>query len=87
MFTSPTSIGRVDCFAVVRDWPAIGKACEYSSYRTIGNGFSCGLVLLQLDFDVYAGRQVELHQRVDCLVSWVNDVHQALMRANLELIA
>src|SRR6478609_5612935 len=45
------------------------------------------LWLLQLDLDVDAGRQVELHQRVHGLVGGVDDVHQALVRADLELVA
>src|SRR5574337_2149324 len=44
-------------------------------------------LLLQLDLHVDAGRQVELHQRVDGLVGRVDDVHQALVRADLELVA
>src|SRR5690606_12108022 len=32
-------------------------------------------------------RQVEFHQRVDRLVGRVDDVHQAQMRADLELVA
>src|SRR4051812_16503493 len=43
--------------------------------------------LLQLDLDVHAGRQVQLHQGVDRLVGRVDDVHQALVRADLELVA
>src|SRR6185369_11460442 len=43
--------------------------------------------LLQLDFHVHAGRQVQLHQRVHGLVGRVDDVHQALVRADLELVA
>ena len=42
--------------------------------------------LLQLDLDVHARRQIELHQRVDRLVSRVDDVHQALVGADLELV-
>ena len=43
--------------------------------------------LLQLDLDVDASGQVELHQCVDGLVSRIDDVHQALMGADLELVA
>src|SRR5690606_8383162 len=42
--------------------------------------------LLQLDLDVDASRQVELHQRIHRLVCWIDDVHQALVRADLELV-
>lgn len=43
--------------------------------------------LLQLDFDVDAGRQVELHQGVHSLVCGVHDVHQTLVRTDFELVA
>src|SRR5947209_18691096 len=41
----------------------------------------------RLDLHVDAGRKVELHQRVYGLRRRVEDVHQALVRANLELLA
>src|SRR5215208_1180563 len=41
----------------------------------------------RLDLDVDARGQVELHQRVDGLRRRVEDVHQALVRADLELLA
>eukprot|EP01041_Mallomonas_annulata_P010526 gene10527-21948_t len=43
--------------------------------------------LLQLDFDVNASWQVQLHQRVNGLVRWVNDVHQTLVGTDFELVA
>src|SRR5689334_21782402 len=42
---------------------------------------------LQLDLDVDAGGQVELHQRVHGLRSRIDDVQKALVRAHLELLA
>ncbi len=45
------------------------------------------LSLLQLDLDVHAGRQVELHQRVHGLVGRIHDVHQTLVGADFELVA
>src|SRR5205085_8675129 len=50
-------------------------------------GTSLMLRLLDLDLDVDAGGQIELHERVHRLVGRVDDVHQSQMRANLELIA
>src|SRR5580658_1526 len=41
----------------------------------------------QLDFDVDAGGQIELHQGVDCLRRRVDDVENPLMGANFELLA
>src|SRR4051794_36927054 len=43
--------------------------------------------LLQLDLDVYTCWQVQLHQRVNGLVRWVDDIHQALVRTDFELVA
>src|ERR1700759_1357395 len=42
---------------------------------------------LQLDLDVHARRQVELHQRVHGLGSGVDNVEQTLMRPDFELFA
>src|SRR5215831_15106219 len=41
----------------------------------------------ELDFDVDAARQVELHQRVHRLGRRVENVDEALVRAHLELLA
>src|SRR5580765_464895 len=41
----------------------------------------------ELDFDVDAGGQVELHQRVDGLRGRIDNVEQALVGAHLELLA
>src|SRR5271166_5187220 len=41
----------------------------------------------ELDFDVDAGGEIELHQRVDRLRSRIHDVEHPLVRANLELLA
>src|SRR3954452_24120334 len=45
------------------------------------------LWLLGLDLDVDAGRQVELHQRVEGLLGRLEDVEQTLVGADLELLA
>src|SRR6476619_2242996 len=42
---------------------------------------------LQLDLDVDAGGEVELHQRVHRLWRRIDDVEEALVRAHLELFA
>src|SRR5258708_7717203 len=42
---------------------------------------------LQLDLDVHAGGEVELHQRVHGLRRRIDDIEQALVRAHLELLA
>src|SRR5277367_6466523 len=41
----------------------------------------------QLDFDVDAGGEIELHERVDGLRRRVDDVEHALVGADLELLA
>src|SRR5262249_7349569 len=43
--------------------------------------------LLRLDLDVDACRQIELHERVEGLLRRLDDVEQALVGANLELLA
>src|SRR5690606_16257325 len=43
--------------------------------------------LLELDFDVDAGRQVELHQRVHGLRGRIDDVEDTLVRADFKLLA
>ena len=42
--------------------------------------------LLQLDFDVHTSWQVQLHQGVNGLVGWIDDVDQSNMRTDLELV-
>src|SRR5271170_1158976 len=42
---------------------------------------------LELDLDVDAGGEVELHQRIDRLRRRIDDVEQSLMRAHFELLA
>jgi hypothetical protein len=41
----------------------------------------------ELDLDVDAGRQIELHQRVDGLRSRIDNVEQTLVGSHLELLA
>src|SRR6185369_2884317 len=43
--------------------------------------------LLQLDLDVDAGGEIELHQRVHRLRRRIDDIEQALVGAHLELLA
>src|SRR5271155_3713125 len=43
--------------------------------------------LIQLDLDVHARRQFQLHERIHGLVRGVQNVHQALVRADFELVA
>src|SRR5437763_11482164 len=45
------------------------------------------LLSKRLDLDVDAGRQLELHQRVDRLAGRLEDVQQPLVRPDLELLA
>jgi hypothetical protein len=40
----------------------------------------------RLDFYVNAGGQIELHQRIDCLLRGLENVEQALMGSDLELL-
>src|SRR5258708_8670930 len=71
--------------------PTNPKVISYPSFK----GADCygsaakflRLPFLQLDLDIDSGRQVELHQRVHRLVGGVDDVHQAQVRPDLELVA
>ena len=42
---------------------------------------------MQFNFDVDSSWQVQLHQRIDSLVGRIDDVHQAHVCANFELVA
>ena len=44
-------------------------------------------LLLNLDFDIDTGRQIQLHQLIDSLVIRLHDIHQALMGADFKLVA
>jgi len=46
-----------------------------------------GLLSVQLDLNVDTGCQVELHQRIDCLVGRIDDIHQTLVRPDFVLVA
>src|SRR5262245_60933954 len=50
-------------------------------------GVSCLSRGSELDLDVDAGGEIELHQRVDGLRRRIDDVEQPLVRAHLELLA
>ncbi len=41
---------------------------------------------LHLNFDVDAGWQIEIHERINCLGRWLGDVDQTLMGSHLELL-
>jgi len=45
------------------------------------------LLLVQLDLDVHASGEVELHQRVNGFIGWVHDVEKTLVRPDLVLIS
>src|SRR5207244_8867891 len=45
------------------------------------------IVLSQLDFDVDARREVQLHQRIHGLWRRIHDIQQPLVGAHLELLA
>src|SRR6185312_14879088 len=78
----------------------IAPRCPARSPATIGRPFTfripaCSrnavkleiITLLQLDLDVDARREVQLHQGVHRLVGGLDDVHEAQVRADLELVA
>jgi len=43
--------------------------------------------LLQFDFNIHASRQIQLHQRINRLVSRVDNVHQTLVSTDFKLVA
>ena len=51
----------------------------------IAFSFNPALQFSELDLDVHAGGQIELHQRVDGLRGRIDDVQEALVSAHLEL--
>ena len=42
---------------------------------------------LELDFDVDAGSQIELHKSINRLRCWIDNIEQPFVRANFELLA
>jgi hypothetical protein len=70
------------------DWPVDvnNKWVVVADHPRKARIISALLHLLQLDFDVYASRQVQLHQSINRFVCRINDIHQAQMGANLQLI-
>src|SRR5215207_6716811 len=65
-----------------------GASPPYRSRRPReGPGRLFVLLAEGLDLDVHACRKVELHERVDRLGRRVEDVHQPLVRPDLELLA
>src|SRR5207237_746901 len=63
--------------------PAASKTRVIPSLRPINPFMS----LLDFDFDVHAGREIELRQRIDRLRPRIEDVDQPLMGLELELLA
>jgi hypothetical protein len=70
------------------DWPVDVKQQMGNRCRPPPKGadYIRNLVLLQLDFDVHASGQIQLHQRINRLVGRINDIHQTQMGTNLKLI-
>src|SRR5688572_6481903 len=69
--------------AVVTLRPFCTTAARYRSCCSFNEVQPCS-VELQLDVD--AGRKLELHERINRLIRRVDDVHDALVRAQLELV-
>src|ERR1700756_805653 len=57
------------------------------SSKTKSSRLKSSLLLNRFDLDVDAGRKIELHERIDRLLGWFEDVDQALVRADLEGLA
>src|SRR5690606_40057089 len=66
--------------------PASSKKRAIPSFLAI-TPVRIGSIPLELDLDVHASGQVELHQRVHSLRGGVDDIEHALVRADFELLA
>src|SRR5690606_22275036 len=66
--------------------PASSKKRAIPSFLAI-TPVRIGPIPLELDLDVHAGGQVELHQRVHGLRGGVDDIEHALVRADFKLLA
>src|SRR5438067_10389882 len=66
--------------------PSSPKTCVIPTLRPMSPSLRAMVVVLELDLDVHAGREVELHQRVDGLRRRIDDVEETLVRAHLELL-
>jgi hypothetical protein len=69
----------------------IQRASNYTSGNPISKRFLrnfCGFfaALIELDLNVHARRQFQLHQGVNGLVCRVDNVHQALVRTDFVLV-
>jgi hypothetical protein len=70
------------------DWPVDVKQQmgDQQGHPRKARIISAKPLLLQLDFDVHTSRQVQLHQRINGLVSRIDNIHQTKMGTNFELI-
>ena len=71
------------CSAANWHWPA-GADARVAPWTRAGVGHRGSI---QLDLHVHARGKLELHEGVHGLVGGVNDIHQALVSAQLELVA
>src|SRR5690606_22355795 len=73
------------------DWPSSVNTRVMPALRpTMPNEYRFAVMVAssgQLDLDVDASRELELHQRVHGLVVRVDDIEHALVRAGLVLVA
>src|SRR5713101_1748190 len=69
---TPERIGIIPCFCSLPFPCGKGRGDRYS---------------LELDLDIDAGGEVELHQRIDRLRRRIDDVEHALVGPDLELLA
>lgn len=61
-------------------------ASEPSPERQIRPANEQPYVLLQCDFYINTSRQIQAHQRVNGFICRINNVHQALVRTDFELV-
>ena len=62
------------------------EARDCSRHAASGTRPKAVVTSLQLDFDVHASGQIQLHQGIHGFIRGVHDVHQTLMGADFELV-
>jgi hypothetical protein len=63
------------------------QKAQRPDYTGLFETSASSVCLLELDLDIHARGQIQLHQRVDRFVGRVDDVHQALVGADFHLVA
>src|SRR5262245_61171123 len=83
----PTTVQGPAWITVTGTWvPSSAKIWVIPILRPISPSFFAMIRVLELDLDVDAGGQIQLHERVDGLGRGIDDVQETLVGAHLELL-